>query len=75
MNNEPILLENEEEENILDESGQTLVEFVLLLLVIMSISFGYMSVVNRGIADYWQAMGNILMKDVKPPGKRNLELR
>ncbi len=62
-----------EHEKLLDESGQTLVEFVLLLLIVMSISFVYMSVVNRGIADYWQAMGNILLKDV--PQKQSLKLR
>ena len=62
-----------EDEKLLDDSGQTLVEFVLLLLIVMSISFVYMSVVNRGIADYWQAMGNILLKDV--PQKQNLKLR
>jgi hypothetical protein len=62
-----------EDEKLLDDSGQTLVEFVLLLLIVMSISFVYMSVVNRGIADYWQAMGNILLKDV--PQKQSLKLR
>jgi hypothetical protein len=62
-----------DDEKLLDDSGQTLVEFVLLLLIVMSISFVYMSVVNRGIADYWQAMGNILLKDV--PQKQNLKLR
>ena len=75
MNDESIVTNTDEEENILNENGQTLVEFVLLLLVIMSISFAYMSIVNRGIADYWQAMGNILLKDVKTPNKPKLELR
>jgi Flp pilus assembly pilin Flp len=65
----------EEEEKFLNEDGQTLVEFVLLLIVIMTISFTYMSAVNRGIADYWVAMGNTLLIDVKTPSKRPLELR
>jgi Flp pilus assembly pilin Flp len=64
-----------EEEILLNQEGQTLVEFVLLLVVIMTISFTYMSTVNRGIADYWVAMGNTLLIDVKTPSKRPLELR
>lgn len=75
MKNDIIVNELEEDENLLDEQGQTLVEFVLLLLVIMSMSFAYMSVVNRGIADYWVAMGNTLLIDVKTPTKRPLELQ
>lgn len=64
----------EENENILNnENGQTFIEFVLLLMIIMGISFGYMRVVNGGIANYWESMGNILMKDV-PNGKK-LKLR
>lgn len=63
-----------EEENMLNEQGQTLVEFVLLLLIIMSISYGYMAIINRGIADYWLGMGNTLLIDVKSPSKQPLEL-
>ena len=69
----PILTEESHQGNLLDQKGQTLVEFVLLLLVIMTISFGYMSVVNGGIASYWEAMGNTLLMDV--PKSDTLKLR
>ncbi len=68
-----ILSEDSHQGNLFDQRGQTLVEFVMLLLVIMTISFTYMSVVNRGIATYWENMGNVLLLDV--PQKQTLKLR
>ncbi|MCT4642431.1 MAG: hypothetical protein N4A33_09055 [Bacteriovoracaceae bacterium] len=48
---------------IVDEKGQSLVEFVLLLAIIVGISFGYMSGINNGLEKRWQVLGNILIQD------------
>lgn len=56
-----------------DERGQTFVEFVLLLSMIMLISFSFMKLLNTGIGKYWTAMANTLLIDV--PTAKKLELR
>lgn len=48
---------------ILNQRGQSLVEFVLLLSVIMIISLLFLKLVNTNIAKYWQAMGTVLLED------------
>ena len=45
------------------QSGQTLVEFILILMGIVIISFGFMSAVNSNIADRWQKMATIILDD------------
>lgn len=63
-----------ENENILNnEQGQTFLEFVMLLMMIMFMSFGFMKAINGGVAKYWESMGNTLMKDV--PNAQKLKLR
>jgi Flp pilus assembly pilin Flp len=63
-----------ENENILNnEKGQTFLEFVLLLMMIMLMSFGYMKIINTGIGKYWTSMANTLLIDV--PDSRKLKLR
>lgn len=63
-----------EDVNILkNQQGQTLVEFVLLLLSILIVSMVFMKIVNGNIAKYWTAMANTLLIDVE--GKQKLKLR
>ena len=50
---------------IKDQSGQTLVEFVLLLLGIVIISTTFMSQINGYIANRWEAMANVILDDPK----------
>lgn len=54
-----------------NQDGQSLVEFVLLLGVIMVISLGFLKILNSKVSDYWLAMGNILVEDQE----QTLELR
>ena len=48
---------------MLDEKGQTLVEFILLLSVLMLTSLIFLSTVNSGTAALWQAAAKILVED------------
>lgn len=68
------ITENSQELNLLqDQKGQTFVEFILLLSIIMLISFAFMSGLNTGIGRYWLSMGKTLMLDV--PNSKPLNLR
>jgi Flp pilus assembly pilin Flp len=49
--------------NIKDQSGQTLVEFVLLLLAIVVISTTFMTQINGYIANRWEAVANVILDD------------
>jgi len=51
------------DELIANQKGQSLVEFVLLLSVIMLISLLFLKLINTNIANYWQAMGTVLLED------------
>ena len=53
------------------ESGQTVIEFLLLFLVIITLSFSLMSGINRGIANIWTNT----IKIVASPTDTNIELR
>jgi hypothetical protein len=46
-----------------NQSGQSLVEFVLLLAVISMLSYGFVSVMNRNIGNYWQYAVNLIIND------------
>ena len=46
-----------------DQSGQTFVEFVLLLLSIVIVAFSFMRASNLKIAEYWTAMATIILED------------
>ncbi|MFT6633070.1 MAG: Flp pilus assembly pilin Flp [Bacteriovoracaceae bacterium] len=48
---------------IKDQSGQTLVEFVLLLLAIVVISTTFMTQINGYIANRWEAVANVILDD------------
>jgi hypothetical protein len=43
--------------------GQTLVEFMLLLFIIVFISTFFMKIVNSNIANYWLAFVSIVIDD------------
>jgi hypothetical protein len=47
----------------LNQRGQSLVEFVLLLAVISMLSYGFVSVMNRNIGNYWQYAVNLIIND------------
>jgi hypothetical protein len=46
-----------------NQSGQSLVEFVLLLTAILIISMGFLKSVNSGMGNQWKAMATILLED------------
>jgi Flp pilus assembly pilin Flp len=46
-----------------DESGQTLVEFVLLLASISIISFSFLKLVNGNISDRWERIYKAILDD------------
>lgn len=72
INNE--LINKIENKGILkDQRGQTLVEFVLVLLSILIVSMVFMKIVNGNVAKYWTAMANTLLIDVE--GNQKLKLR
>jgi hypothetical protein len=47
----------------MNQRGQSLVEFVLLLAVISMLSYGFVSVMNRNIGTYWQYAVNLIIND------------
>ncbi|MBT4791207.1 MAG: hypothetical protein HON90_06520 [Halobacteriovoraceae bacterium] len=47
----------------IDQSGQSLIEFVLLLAGIVIISFTFLRVVNSEMASRWENMANIILED------------
>lgn len=48
------------------QRGQTLVEFVLLLAVISTLSYGFVSIMNRNIGAYWEHCVNLVINDGNP---------
>lgn len=57
------------------QRGQTLVEFVLLLAVISTISYGFVSIMNRNIGGYWEHCVNLVIHDKPlPPGSRKAKI-
>ncbi len=48
-------------EIITDQKGQSLVEYMLLLAIIVGISFSFMSAINGGLADRWESMVALLV--------------
>lgn len=47
----------------LNQRGQSLVEFVLLLAVISMLSYAFVAVMNRNIGKYWQHAVNLIIND------------
>ena len=50
----------------LGQKGQTLVEFVLLLAVVSSLSYGFVSIMNKNIGAYWEHYVNLVINDGNP---------
>lgn len=57
--------------NIIDKKGQTFVEFLFLLLTIMSLSYALMSGVNLGIGKRWE----VLIRAISSPTPDNINIR
>lgn len=54
------------------EAGQTLVEFVLLLLVITMVSFGFLRTTNGNLAKFWMGFARVIVDDPSQNGILNL---
>jgi hypothetical protein len=53
---------------ILQQRGQALVEFILLLVVLSGISFMFVGFMNRSLTKYWEYAVNLVIDD-KPGTK------
>lgn len=51
------------DKGIKDQSGQTLVEFILLLAAITIISFSFLRITNGLIIDRWENISNLILED------------
>jgi hypothetical protein len=47
----------------INQKGQTLVEFVLLLVVVASLSFTFIKVANQGISEAWIGLIKLVVDD------------
>lgn len=52
--------------------GQTVVEFVLLLVVMTSISFAFVKFINKNLGSYWEYSANLVIND--KPGTKTVQL-
>lgn len=66
-------LPEEVNETLHKQDGQSLVEFILLLLVIVTLSFGFIRVANGNLADYWRAYVRLIVDD--PSQNASIEFR
>jgi hypothetical protein len=57
----------------LNQRGQSIVEFVLLLAVISLISYTFVAVMNKNLARYWQYSANLIVDD--KPGTKSVQFR
>jgi len=55
-----------------NQDGQSLVEFILLLLVIVTLSFAFIRVSNGNLAEYWRAYVRLIVDDPNENGKITL---
>ncbi len=51
-----------------NQSGQSLVEFILLLLVIVLLSFSFISISNRNLGRLWEAYVRLIVDDPSQNG-------
>lgn len=47
----------------LNQRGQTIVEFVLLLLVLTTVSYGFVAFMNARLAFFWEFAVNLVVYD------------
>lgn len=57
-----------------NQRGQSIVEFVLLLVVISGISWMFVAFMNRNLARYWEYSANLIIND-RPNGPKAVELQ
>jgi hypothetical protein len=55
----------------LGQRGQSIVEFVLLLAVITGLSYGFVAMMNKNLARYWQYSANLIVDD--KPGTKTVK--
>lgn len=56
-------IRNDHKEVSSKEQGQSIVEFVLLLLVLLLISIGFLKVINTNVADQWKEAVRTIVND------------
>lgn len=54
------------------QSGQAIIEFVLLLAVMTLITYGFVYFMNRNLARYWEYSANLIIND--KPGEKTVNL-
>lgn len=52
---------NNENLNLNNQDGQSFIEFILLLVMLVGISFGLLAGINGGIAKRWKAIVTIIV--------------
>jgi len=57
----------------LGQRGQSIVEFVLLLAVITGLSYGFVAMMNKNLATYWQYSANLIVDD--KPGTKTVSFK
>lgn len=55
------------------QKGQALVEFILLLVVLSSVSFFFVAFMNRSLSRYWEYSVNLIIDD--KPGTKTVEFQ
>jgi hypothetical protein len=45
------------------QTGQAILEYVLLLVVMTAITWGFVIFMNRNLSKYWQASINLIVND------------
>ena len=57
---------------VLSQRGQSLIEFMLLLVAVATISFTFVKVVNNQIASRWASIVKIIVDDPSQNSRLNL---
>ncbi len=55
---------------VINQTGQTFIEFMLLLIVVIGISYTISNIVNGNIAELWEYFANLVIDD--PSNRVNL---
>lgn len=50
-----------------NQNGQTFIEFLLLLLMLIGLSYGLLAGVNGGVAKRWEALITVIAKPTVSP--------
>lgn len=57
----------------LNQRGQSIVEFILLLVAIAGLSYGFVFLMNKNLGRYWEYSVNLIINDTpNAPKKLNL---